>query len=75
MQAGADPSATNKAGHDSVYEAEVNRKEKVVEWLLTEGKGLDAGVSGSSGDGAGEMSGIDELQEEVENMSLGGKTA
>jgi ankyrin repeat protein len=36
VQAGADPGVTNRAGHDAVYEAEVNGKEQVVEWLLTE---------------------------------------
>ena len=39
----------NKAGHDVVYEAEVNGKEEVVGWLLTEGKGLEKGLSVSGG--------------------------
>lgn len=34
---GANSSVRNKAGHDVVYEAEINSKEDVVEWLLKEG--------------------------------------
>ena len=45
--AGADPAIRNKAGHDAVYEAEINGKDTVAEWLLTEGKGLETGVKGS----------------------------
>ncbi|KAI9878277.1 MAG: hypothetical protein M1830_001377 [Pleopsidium flavum] len=73
VQAGADPGITNKAGHDAVYEAEVNGKDDVVEWLLTEGKGLDAGVEGGSEDEVKEKNGMDELQEEVEGMHVGEK--
>ena len=44
--AGADPTITNHAGHDAVYEAEINGRDTVVEWLLTEVKGLETGVKG-----------------------------
>jgi len=74
VQAGADPGVTNRAGHDAVYEAEVNGKEQVVEWLLTEGKGLDTGLKGGSEDEAEKKNGMDELQEEIESMDMGGKT-
>lgn len=45
IAAGADPSVTNQAGHNCVYEAEINSKDAVVEWLLTEGKGIESGHS------------------------------
>lgn len=37
IAAGANSFVTNKAGHDAVYEAEINSKEDVVEWLFKEG--------------------------------------
>lgn len=41
---GADPTVTNRAGHDPVYEAEVNDRREVVEWVLREGgEGLGGG--------------------------------
>jgi hypothetical protein len=44
---GADPTVTNLAGHDPVYEAEVNDRREVVEWVLREGgEGLEEGVGG-----------------------------
>lgn len=46
-EAGADPTVTNKADHDSVYEAEANEKTEVTAWLLTEGKGLNSAARGS----------------------------
>ena len=42
IEAGADPSVMNRAGKDAVYEAEVNEKDEVAAWLLTEGKGLES---------------------------------
>ena len=42
--AGADPSVMNRAGKDAVYEAEVNEKNEVAAWLLTEGKSLESAV-------------------------------
>ena len=44
IEAGADPSVMNRAGKDAVYEAEVNEKNEVAAWLLTEGKGLESAV-------------------------------
>lgn len=37
VASGANPSVRNKAGFDAVYEAEINSKGDVVEWLLKEG--------------------------------------
>jgi ankyrin repeat protein len=47
---GADPTITNHRGHDAVYEAELNDKTEVVEWVLKEGgEGLEEGVTGDRG--------------------------
>ncbi|KAF3919038.1 hypothetical protein ABW21_db0201570 [Orbilia brochopaga] len=42
--AGADPGVLNAAGHDCVYEAEVNDKSNVVEWVLNYAESLESGV-------------------------------
>ncbi|KAK6517010.1 hypothetical protein TWF506_006889 [Arthrobotrys conoides] len=44
VKAGADPGVLNAAGHDCVYEAEVNDKSNVVEWVLNFAEGLESGV-------------------------------
>jgi ankyrin repeat protein len=50
---GADPTITNHRGHDAVYEAELNDKKDVVDWVLKEGgEGLEEGVAGEAGDGS-----------------------
>jgi hypothetical protein len=44
VAAGADPSLTNEAGHDAVYEAECSGKEggkEVAEWMLANCAGLE----------------------------------
>lgn len=46
MTANADPTITNEAGHDAVYEAELNDKKDVVEWLLGHCDSLEGGVGG-----------------------------
>lgn len=46
IEAGADPTVTNQAGKDAVYEAEASEKTDVATWLLTEGKGLESAVGG-----------------------------
>lgn len=46
---GADPTITNKAGHDPVYEAELNDKKDVVEWVLKESESLEEGIGGEGG--------------------------
>ncbi len=77
--AGADVTVINSAGHDAVYEAEMNEKNEVAEWLLTEGKGLERGVKGSErgagersegGEGGGEEEGL-EVGEEGEEVVMG----
>lgn len=55
LEAGGDPTITNQRGHDAVYEAELNDKKEVVEWVLKEGgEGLEEGVGGDAGEGEGE---------------------
>ncbi|EWC47468.1 hypothetical protein DRE_00436 [Drechslerella stenobrocha 248] len=56
--AGADPGVLNAAGHDCVYEAEVNDKSNVVEWVLEFAESLESGV-GVVGEGEGEGEGRD----------------
>lgn len=47
VTAGADPSLTNEAGHDAVYEAECSGKEggkEVAQWMLANCAGLEKGT-------------------------------
>jgi hypothetical protein len=53
IDAGSDPTITNKVGHDAVYEAELNDRREVVEWVLRESEGLERGFGGD-GEGQGE---------------------
>jgi len=47
LEEGSDPTITNQRGHDAVYEAELNDKREVVEWVLKEGgEGLEEGLGG-----------------------------
>ena len=43
FEAGADPTMLNNAGHDAVYEAEINGKDDVVGYLLAEADALEKG--------------------------------
>jgi uncharacterized protein len=56
LEEGADPTITNSRGHDAVFEAEINDKSEVVEWVLKEGgDSLESGVAGGvEGEGEGE---------------------
>jgi hypothetical protein len=45
VQAGADVTIINRAGHDAVFEAEINDKGDVVEWLLGAVEELEKGIS------------------------------
>ena len=45
LQHGADPSVLNAAGHDALFEAELNEKTKAAEALLAEGKELESGLN------------------------------
>lgn len=50
IEAGADVTIINTAGHDAVFEAEINDKKEVVDWLLGAVEALEKGIGGS-GDG------------------------
>ena len=71
MAANADPTVTNAVGHDAVFEAELNDKKEVVDWLLGHCEGLEEGVVGDV-EGQGEK-GDDEDEDvevhEVEDLS------
>jgi hypothetical protein len=60
---GADASILNFSGHDAVYEAELNDKQEVAEWLLKEALGLEKGI-GREGSGEGPSSAEGEDDEE-----------
>lgn len=44
IQSGADVTIINRAGHDAVFEAEINDKKEVVEWLLGAVDELEKGI-------------------------------
>lgn len=54
VEFGADVTIVNKAGHDAVFEAEINDKGEVVDWLLGAVEELETGIGqtceGSAGD-------------------------
>jgi hypothetical protein len=52
LQRGADPSLLNAAGHDALFEAEVNERTKAAEVLLAEGKELESGVGAGESEAA-----------------------
>lgn len=47
VEAGADVTVCNKAGHDAIFEAEANEKTEVVEWLLASRKEVERGFVGA----------------------------
>lgn len=66
MAAGADPSVTNQAGHDAVYEAEINSMNAVVEWLLTEGSAFQSGQLVNENSSAAD----DQLEEKADSHEI-----
>jgi hypothetical protein len=68
MAANADPTLTNAAGHDAVFEAELNDKKDVVEWLLGHCEGLEEGVVGDKGEAEGDVDDEAEGVEVVESL-------
>lgn len=69
MAANADPTITNNVGHDAVYEAQLNDKNDVVDWLLKHCDGLEEVVAGDLGEAEGaEASG--DAEEEVETIDM-----
>lgn len=73
VKCGGDPSKTNNAGHDVVFEAEQNDKEAVVKWLLKEVPGLERAIGGSGNEAEGEVEGeVIGNGEEVEEENVDG---
>jgi ankyrin repeat protein len=83
LESGADVSTLNAVGHDAVYEAEINDKNDVVDFLLKEAVGLDTGIGGAEGEDAEEEvkedpnvmegtmnGGVDSVKEEMEQMDI-----
>ncbi|KAF1969391.1 ankyrin repeat-containing protein YAR1 [Bimuria novae-zelandiae CBS 107.79] len=62
VQAGADVTMINKAGHDAVFEAEINDKGNVVDWLLGAVEELEKGI-GRAGESSGGELGADAQSE------------
>ncbi|KAL0639519.1 ankyrin repeat-containing protein [Maublancomyces gigas] len=67
LTANADPTVTNDAGHDPVYEAELNEKMDVVEWILGNCGGVEEGVGVKQ---ERETSGESSVQEGIEKLDL-----
>jgi hypothetical protein len=63
IQSGADVTIINRAGHDAVYEAEINDKSEVVDWLLGAVEELETGI-GREGQAEGDA---DEDMGDVDN--------
>lgn len=53
LEQGADPTIINRRGHDAVFEAELNDKREVVEWVLKESEQLYDGTWDGEGQGEG----------------------
>ena len=53
IEAGGDITIFNKAGHDAVFEAEINDKKEVVDWLLGHVEALERAVGGGASNGEG----------------------
>lgn len=57
IEAGGDITIFNKAGHDAVFEAEVNDKKDVVDWLLGHVEALEKSVGHGASSGEGSADG------------------
>lgn len=66
MQSGADVTIFNSAGHDAVFEAEINDKGAVVDWLLGAVEELEKGIGST-----GEASSADSIEEGIEGAQDG----
>ncbi|KAF2280018.1 ankyrin [Westerdykella ornata] len=68
VEAGADVTIINKAGHDAVFEAEINDKGDVVDWLLGAVEDLEKAVGNGSGSSAEQGEGDDMDVDETVTM-------
>lgn len=71
LEEGSDPTICNQRGHDAVFEAELNDKKDIVEWVLKEGgEGLEEGLGGDAGEGpSGEVS--EEVEDDMNVVDVG----
>ena len=72
LQHGADPSILNAAGHDALFEAELNEKTKAAEALLAEGKELESGLDVNGADAEHEEEDVDMGDTSVGENTAGG---
>jgi hypothetical protein len=86
VESGADVTMINKAGHDAVFEAEINDKSDVVEWLLGAVEALEKGIgeegeiSVAAGDLGGEADkraagGVEDVRRQMEDLQTKDATA
>ncbi|KAL1653216.1 ankyrin repeat-containing protein [Didymella pomorum] len=61
IEAGGDITIFNKAGHDAVFEAEINDKKEVVDWLLGHVEALEKSVGGGASNGEGSAGGEEDM--------------
>jgi len=71
IQSGADVTIINQAGHDAVFEAELNDKKDVVDWLLGAVEELENGI-GQTGEASGDA---DENMGDSDKVVVQGGTA
>lgn len=76
VEAGADVTIINQAGHDAVFEAEINDKGDVVDWLLGAVEELEKGI-GQTDESSGEDLGANSHGESSQagSSAAGGETA
>ena len=79
IQSGADVTIINRAGHDAVFEAEINDKKEVVDWLLGAVEELENGI-GQTGEGSGDVDenmddedkgAVEDVRKHMEDMKTG----
>lgn len=71
IQSGADITIFNRAGHDAVFEAEINDKKEVVDWLLGAVEELENGI-GQTGEASGD---VDENMDDEDKVASQASTA
>jgi ankyrin repeat protein len=71
VNSGADVTIINRAGHDAVFEAEINDKKEVVDWLLGAVEELEKGI-GQTGEDSED---VDEDMEDQDKEPLGTASA
>lgn len=90
IQYGADVTIINQAGHDAVFEAEINDKKDVVDWLLGAVEELEKGI-GRTGEASGEgddnmddddqivvragTAAVEDVRKQMEDMKTGGSAS